>query len=243
MKSRIEKDNFLIKGPIAHRGLHTETIPENSKSAYLNAIEKGLPIEMDLQLTKDREVVCFHDDDLFRMTKVKGEIYDKTLSELKKLRLQDTDEEILTFEEFLSLVDGKVPVLIEYKNQREKGIIVNKTLPLLDGYKGEFAVQSFDPTIVAELRKKRPEFIRGQLVDRDFHKEKTSRFIWALLSHCLLNFMTKPDFINMNVKYLPLSKRMKRGKKVLCWTVNTKEKLETAKKYADGFVFERIDYD
>ena len=97
MKGRIEEGHFLVARPIAHRGLHGNGVPENSAAAYIKAIEAGYPIEMDVQLTKDLQVVCFHDDDLKRMTGVDSLIYDKTYAELKELRLAGTDERIMLF--------------------------------------------------------------------------------------------------------------------------------------------------
>ena len=68
MKSRISKDSWILNRPIAHRGLHGDGVPENSKAAYLAAIASGYPIEMNVQLTADEQLVCFHDDNLKRMT-------------------------------------------------------------------------------------------------------------------------------------------------------------------------------
>ena len=67
MKTRVKPDSWLINRPIAHRGLHNDIYGENSISAYRNAIDNGYPIEMDVQLTKDGEVVCFHDDNAKRV--------------------------------------------------------------------------------------------------------------------------------------------------------------------------------
>ncbi len=239
MKGRIEEGHFLVARPIAHRGLHGNGVPENSAAAYIKAIEAGYPIEMDVQLTKDLQVVCFHDDDLKRMTGVDSLIYDKTYAELKELRLAGTEERIMLFSEFLELVGGKVPLVIEYKRQRVKKTIVDKTLPLLDAYKGEFVVQSFDPTIVMEFKKKRPEWIRGQLISRDRH-ENLSRLTDKLLAKGFFNFLSKPDFINMQIDYLPCEKRLYKNRKLISWTIKTEEQRERAKEFADNYIFENI---
>ena len=136
-------------------------------------------------------------------------------------------------------MDGRVPRVIEYKTQPDKEIIVDKTLPYLDKYKGEFVVQSFDPLIVKTLRKRRPGFIRGQLICQDRHKEQ-KWIIDRMLAHGLFNCFSKPDFINMNLKWLPVSKAMKRGKRLLCWTVRDDEDRIKAEKYADNYIFEYI---
>ena len=88
--NRISEKSWIVTKPIAHRGLHDEFLPENSKAAYENAIENGYPIEMDIQLTKDGELVCFHDDNMVRMTGVDALVCDKTLAEIKEMRLAGT---------------------------------------------------------------------------------------------------------------------------------------------------------
>ena len=104
------------------------------------------------------------------MTGVDSLIWDKTFEEARALKLAETEEVIPTFDELLSFVDGRVPLVIELKSQRTKGVIVDEVIKRLDLYEGEFVVQSFDPFIMREFRKKRPEYIRGQLIDKDRHK-------------------------------------------------------------------------
>lgn len=238
-KSRIEKDSWLLTRPIAHRGLYDDHSPENSRAAYEKAIEKNIPIEMDVQLTKDLIPVCFHDDNISRMTGVDSLIWDMTYEELSKVRLSGTDEKIMTFAEFLTFVNGRTPVLIEVKSQRVKKTIADKMIPLLENYRGEFAVQSFDPLIMAEFAKKKPEWTRGQLVDKDRHKGRIPLLIDFMLWHAMFNVIVHPDFINMNLRYLPV-KRMRKKRPMLCWTVRSEEDLEIAREHADNFIYEKI---
>ncbi len=237
--NRIEDNSWIIKRPIAHRGLHDEFLPENSKAAYENAIKNGYPIEMDIQLTKDGELVCFHDDNMKRMTGVDAFVYDKTLSEIREMRLAGTDEGIMTFGEFLKLVGGKVPLMIEIKTTARYKEVAEKTVRALDGYTGEFAVQSFDPRIIKVVRQSAPEIIRGQLICRKRHKG-VAYYKDFLLRHGLLNFLSKPDFINMNVECLPVPKRIKRGRRVISWTIRTESDKEKAYKYAENVIFEKM---
>lgn len=240
-KCRIEKDHWLLKTPVAHRGLHSsgDGIPENSVKAYAAAIEKGYPIEMDIQLTKDNALVCFHDDSLKRMTGVDSLIWDKTLEEVESLSLAGTDEKIPLFDDFLKFVNGRTPIVIELKSQRTKGVIVDEAIKRLDNYKGDFVVQSFDPFIMREFRKKRPQFIRGQLVDKSRHKNLP----WIadkLLGMAFFNFTVKPDFMNMNVNYLPVKGGMIKNRRLICWTIRSEEDRKKAEKYADNYIFEVI---
>lgn len=239
MKSRIPDGHWLITRACAHRGLHGNDVPENSIFAFEKAIENGYPIETDVQLTKDLVPVCFHDDHLDRMTGFSSRIWDVDYADLQKLRLANSEQKIPTFEEFLKLVDGKVPILIEIKTQPHNKEVCQKVVDLLKGYKGEFAIQSFDPRVMGEIKKLNPEILRGQLMDKDRH-EGVSWLVDFMLSNGFLNFLSKPDFINVNHKYLPLGKRLARGKKVLCWTVRCQEEEQKALPFVQGYVFENI---
>ena len=78
---------WLIARPIAHRGLHDRArgVVENTISARPAAIEQGFAIECDVQLTRDREAVVFHDFALDRLTAGTGRVADRTAAELAAL--------------------------------------------------------------------------------------------------------------------------------------------------------------
>ena len=97
------KNYWLFNKPVAHRGLWGGNIVENSLTAYKAAADNGYPIEIDLFLTTDGEIVCFHDDTLTRMTGASGKITDKSLAELKALSLNGTAEKIPTLKEVLDV--------------------------------------------------------------------------------------------------------------------------------------------
>ena len=236
MKSRIKSDSWLLNTPIAHRGLHNETYGENSMGAYKNAIENGCPIEMDIQLSKDGVLLCFHDDSLERVCGKKAFINDLTYEEIKQLKILNTQEGVPTFEEFLKVVDGKVPLLIEIKLQRSKQYdIALKTVEALKGYKGEFVIQSFDPRIMGKVRKYAPSIIRGQLACKPERKSMT--FIkYLVVRYMLLNCVSKPDFIHYALNDMPI----KTNKPTICWTIRTKEDLAKARKLGVNFVFETV---
>ena len=143
---RLDKNHWLLNIPVAHRGLWNENICENSLSAYKNAIEHKFPIEIDVYSTKDGVLMSFHDKTLSRMTGEKGFIFDKTFEELKSLKLIGSDESIPTFDQVLSICEGKTPLLIELKDQPDK-TYVDRVVERLKKYKGEFAIQSLTPFI------------------------------------------------------------------------------------------------
>ena len=236
MKSRVGKDSWIRVKPIAHRGLHNETAGENSRSAYENAIKNGYPIEMDVQLTKDKVAVCFHDDNLKRVTGMDALIRDKTYDEIKNLQICGTSDTIMKFDEFLKFVDGRTPLLIEIKQQRDgKNSGIEKIVcDLLDGYKGDVAIQSFDPFIMMRVRKLRPNFLRGQLGGA--RKGSMAYVKYVVVRKLLLNCLSKPDFINYVIEEFPL----KTSLPVMRWTINTKEREAIALKAGHNIVFENI---
>ncbi len=77
---------------IAHRGLHSELVPENSLTAFRLAVEKCLSIELDVRLTKDCRIVVFHDNDLMRMCGIEGKVFDYTYEQLSAFKLKNSDE-------------------------------------------------------------------------------------------------------------------------------------------------------
>ena len=234
---RIKNDSALFTVPIAHRGLWGGGVPENSIAAYINAAEHGFPIEIDLFPTLDNEIVVFHDDALSRMTGSDGKITEKTLAELKKLRLNGTEEKIPTLKEVLSAVNGKVPILIEFKNQKDNSY-VESAVKTLKNYKGEFAVQSFNPFILKRIKKLAPEFIRGILAAK---KPDTKKFIEKIIvKYMPFNFLCKPDFISYDYKGLPLKTRKKGKRMLIAWTITDQKTAEKVKKLSDNMIFENF---
>ena len=179
----------------AHRGLfNNKDIPENSMKAFEAAMQKGFAIELDVQMTKDGYLVVFHDKSLKRVCGLKDEITMLTLNEVKQARLCGTDSMIPTFEDVLMLVDGRVPLLIEVKEDDNYEELMPKLIALLERYEGEYMIESFDPRIVLWLKKNHPSIIRGQLSSKNIREVK-NRFLKFVLGNMFLNVITKPHFI------------------------------------------------
>ena len=195
----------LLATDYAHRGLHNDSIPENSLSAFKNALDHSYGIELDVQLSSDGEIFVFHYKNVASMCGVKKDLTAMTSEEIKQLRLLATDEQIPTFDEVLTLIDGRVPILIEVKYYANNEKLCAKLAETLDNYIGSFAIQSFDPRILRYFKKYRPRFARGQLVGKNKknHKKKTSQsdmqnpIVAFALTHLLFNFLSRPDFISI----------------------------------------------
>ena len=250
----------------AHRGLHDNAgdAPENTMTAFQKAVAAGYGIECDVQLTKDGVPVIFHDFTLARVARyddeashleegvnnpdgsigVAGKVIDYTYRELQQFHLLSSDEKIPRFEDFLKMVDGKVPLIVELKIELKDLSVCPKVNDLLKDYKGVYCIESFNPLGVFWYRKNRPDVMRGQLSD-EFHKDKPEEFkgvLYFILTSLLLNFITKPDFIAFNHKF-PTSHslwlcRHLYGNVAAGWTIKSEEDLERAKKNFDIFIFD-----
>ena len=216
--------DFLKKRIIAHRGIFdNKKVPENSIKAFDDAIKKDYPIELDIHLTKDNEIVVFHDDSLERMTNKTGSISSYTLKELKKIKLLESDYFIPSLDEVLSLVNGKVPLLIELKGKSKKNILEKELIKKLDNYNGKFAIQSFNPFFLRYFKKYKKEYLRGLLIpDRNYN------YIKYKLAICY----SKPDFLSVGKKLFNKKIVLKRDIPIFAWTINKKEEED---KYKDCF--------
>src|SRR5437763_16873656 len=95
MPGRREVPEWLLRRPIAHRGLFSNPIvPENSLAAFAAASQAGVPIELDVRLLADGQPVVFHDENTARMTAIDLRIEDLTVADCRDLRLLATAESI-----------------------------------------------------------------------------------------------------------------------------------------------------
>ena len=169
--------------------------------AFRLAVEKGYGIELDVQLSADGVPVVFHDNTLARMCGVNRRVRELTLAELKALSLGGTEERIPTFQEFLEMVDGRVPLIVEIKMEKWDARIPAAANELLKEYKGPYCIESFHPGALVWYRKHRPDVFRGQLCT-NFNKEHMNHSLpYFLLGKMLTNIAARPDFIAYNWKY------------------------------------------
>ena len=182
----------------AHRGLHGNGVPENSLAAFKKAVEHGYGSEFDVHITADGVPVIIHDSSLKRTAGADVNVEDLTLEQLREYRLENTDEKIPTLKEVLNVFEGKQPIIVEIKpanNNFEKLCFI--TAGMLNKYKSDFCVESFDPRCVKWFKDHRPEFIRGQL-SLNYLKRKNSKisfFKRFAATNLLTNVLTKPDFV------------------------------------------------
>ena len=240
-------DMDLLCTEYAHRGLWDSNTPENSMSAFMLAKEGGYGIELDVRITKDGELVVFHDESLARMCGVNQRVRNLTLAEIKQLTLPN-GESVPTLAEVLTMVEGKVPVLIEIKASGKAVPLCRRLAALLDRYNGAFSIESFNPKLLAWFKQYRPRYARGQLLTRvevgRTSGAPDSSLICFALSHMLLNFFSRPDFIAIDGRHMQepsfrLISLLFRPK-VFVWTVRTAKQYRACRTRGYFTIFEQI---
>ena len=234
------KKTWLVEKPIAHRGLHNAKFPENSLAAFEHAIKHGFAIETDVRAIDDGAPVIFHDEGLSRMTGRDGYVCNLKKEELAELRLLKTEEKIPLFSEFLEFVNGRAPILIEIKNVNKIGALEKAVIDALADYKGEFAVQAFNPHCMEFFRINAPHVIRGQLscyFKKDSNLSRVKRYA---LKRLMLNKASRPDFIAYSHENLPNRWVSRTKLPVLAWTVRSNAEYERVKEFCDNIIFENF---
>ena len=234
-------NSWIVQQPIAHRGLHDDASPENSMSAFAKAIEAGYAIELDVRILADGTPVVFHDESLARLTSNDGYLKFLNKSDLELLTLNGTKEKIPTLEDVLNFVNGRTPILVEIKNDGGKvGELERNVLSLLKNYKGEFAVQAFNPYTLEYFYKQAPHILRGQLSGSLDNAPQLSFFKKFGLRRMILNKkISRPHFIAYEAKTLP--NRFVRKYKdlpLLAWPVQSESEYLKIVKHCDNVIFE-----
>ena len=236
---------FAGQSKYAHRGLHGGDVPENSLAAFDLACKAGYGIELDVHITADGKLVVFHDDTLLRMCGVDEKTESKTLEELKSLTLAESGEHIPSFREVLDLVDGRAPLIVEIKGSKVgDNRVCELTAQMLDGYKGKYCIEAFNPFYVAWWKKNRRDVVRGQLSSR-MKKENSCMGDAAnfALTNMLLSVLARPDFLAYDVKAKDQpSFRMARalGGYPVAWTIRSEADREEANGIFNAIIFENI---
>jgi glycerophosphoryl diester phosphodiesterase len=238
---------WLTARPIAHRGLHDAArgIIENTPSAFAAAIDAGCGIETDVQLSRDGEAMVHHDAELGRLTEGSGPLAALTAAELARVPYRATSDRMMTLGELCARVGGRVALTVEIKSAFDRDErLLTRVAQVLGGYAGPAAAMSFDPHVVAGLRRLAPRLPRGIVAERHYESAEWQYLNeWQRLgmAHLLHAPSTRPDFVAYRVDDLPApATRFARwvGVPVLTWTVRTPEQRQRAAAWADQMIFE-----
>ena len=230
-----------LSSDYAHRGLHGDGVPDNSLAAFGLAADAGYGIELDVQLSRDGEVMVFHDYTLSRMTGREAKLSELDAAELDSLRLCGSDEKIPRFSEVLSLVDGRVPILVELKGESLSSGLCGKVAPMLAAYSGPYIIESFNPLLLGKMAKLLPEAVRGILYTDVCKEKKKYSPLNIVVSTMATNVIAKPDFIAYDKRYagsFALKLASSYGVPRLMWTVTDLNSHTVAKSRGEGTIFE-----
>lgn len=242
----------FLNVPLAHRALHdaADGRPENSRAAVRAALAAGYGIEIDLQLSGDGCAMVFHDYALDRLAEAAGPVRARSREELASIPLKGGDGEgIPDLAEVLELVAGRVPLLIELKDQHGQMGVTNGALEqaaakTLEGYRGPVALMSFNPHSVAELSRLAPELPRGLTTSAYDPAD------WPELPRAMCDDLRAiPDFERTGSSFIsheagdlarPRVQALRNeGVPVLCWTVTSPAEEAAARAFADNVTFEQ----
>jgi glycerophosphoryl diester phosphodiesterase len=240
----------FLTAPIAHRALHGPGRAENSMAAVAAAVAAGYGIEIDVQLTADGEAVVFHDEDLSRLTGEAGLVRARSADALAAIPLKAGGGTIPRLGEVLAEVRGRVPLLIEVKDQDGRmgpqvGELERAVARDLARYEGPVAVMSFNPHSVDALRRYAPSVPRGITTTRWEPQDEDAGEIPAEMRRRLREI---EDFDRVGASFIShdahdldrprIVELRRRGVPVLCWTIRSAEAEAKARGMADNVTFE-----
>ena len=233
-----DRIQWLGEWDYAHRGLHGDGIPENSSSAFADAMARGLGIELDVQRSGDGRAMVFHDWELDRLTDETGAIASRNAADIETIKLSGNNDAIQRLEHALDQIAEQVPILIELKSGFDRRILslCLAVQRALEGYRGLHAVMSFDPRVSRWFARHSPRTVRGLVVTEA--QRKNWRGSWR--RHVSL-WNAKPDFLAYDVRDLPskfAAAQRKRGLPVLTWTVRSEELRARGLEHADALIAE-----
>lgn len=243
----------LLARPLAHRAHHDKAHGrvENSLTAIKSAITHGYGIEIDVQLASDGVPMVFHDYDLRRLTIEQGPLAQRSSAQLAMIPLMGDSTTIPTLAQVLDLVAGRVPLLIELKDQDgglgpNTGPMGKAVAQVLEAYKGPVAVMSFNPHAMAEMARLLPDVPRG-LTTGSFNPAD-----WPTIAQPTLERLSLiPDYDHVGASFIShyhkelnqprVAELNTQGAAILCWTIRSAEDAATARQYADNITFEGYD--
>ena len=228
-------DRPLIFG---HRGSPT-TITENTLESFEKAIDEGVDaLEFDIRLTKDKQIVIFHDSNLNRLAGINTKIQDLTYEQLQEIKLEQ-GQIIPRLNDFVPLLDKIKAVNIEIKSDgilKGQGII-KPLIQFLDKQRmdNKCIVSSFNPLILLRLKLKRSKTILGYLYNRSMIFHPWINLVWM----CRI----RPD--NLHIHYSLLDSWIvkwgrEKGMKINSYTINDKKVFDGIK--IDGVFTDNIEY-
>ena len=243
-------NHAFLAYPIAHRALHdlANGRPENSRAAIRAAIAAGYGIEIDLQPSADGVPMVFHDEWLDRVTNETGPIAARSAADLGRIPLRGGQEGIPTLADALDIIGGRVPLLVEIKDQHgqmgpQDGPLEAETARLLAQYRGPVAIMSFNPHAVATMARLAPGVPRGLTTSAWDPSE------WAPVAPAVCDRLREiPDYGRTGACFISheaadldrprVAELSRAGATIMCWTIKSPEAEAEARRIAHNITFE-----
>jgi glycerophosphoryl diester phosphodiesterase len=137
---------------LAHRGASGEA-PENTLASFLLAVEQGADvIELDLWLTRDGQLVAFHDVDLKAGLQRKASVESLTLYRFQRALKKGSGVEAPTLQQILLALPESQPLNLDIKRRSAEAKAIGDALADALGGRPQVLLSSFDWPLLAELK-------------------------------------------------------------------------------------------
>jgi glycerophosphoryl diester phosphodiesterase len=199
----------------AHRGASGE-FAEGSEAAYLAAIEQGCDgFECDVRLTKDKQIICYHDKDAKRLSKLDLKIADTNYDQLKK-----------------AINPFKLEQLLDLARKSKKDLVIESKHPVPTGGEIERAVHKLLKGRTKEIDQSGIQiFLISFSLLATLRNKKSSYKSGYLVSKKILAKFNPTDLVAVNIEIIRsdhsfVLNQIRKGKQVMVWTVNNEDDLK-----------------
>lgn len=205
----ITNNYWIVDKYIAMNGQVSPEAFPNTFEAYSQAIKEKYAICIPVQILDDDSVVCFSHKSLAKViNNTSGYINKLTLSELKDIKLEGSEESICTLDEALNFIAGKTPIIIEISNEGMVGKFEDKVLATLKEYISKYncysdvAISSINPYTLQYCYQQFP-YITRILKSGNFNEKMYGSFKSKSLRKLKYYKITHADFIIYSAELLP----------------------------------------
>lgn len=225
----LKSETFAPPKLQCHRGYWVDGLVQNSLASLKRAYDLNYKMsEFDIRITKDSEVILFHDDFIGKI-----KVSDMTLAEVNQHHKADLFEDVLAW--FSQLKKDSYYLNIEIKSKFVRNRRLEKNvLDLILKYKVQdrVLISSFNPMSLYFFKKSYPSILRALLLT--YNNEHGNNFI---VKSQVLNVLAQPHFLHLDEKYWSHKRYkalLKLGIPVVLWTCNDPDKV---KKYLSQGVY------
>ena len=227
---------WLVEVPLAHRGLHSAEVAENTLEAFAAARDAGIGVELDVQRSTDGVPVVHHDVDLVRVAGRDGTVAELTVREL-------AEHGIPTLADALDVL-GDTPTMVEVKNHGTRATLLEPQVAQLLARRPDapWCVASFNPQALGWFREHAPDVPRVLTAGPLVEVPMPTPVRWSLRT---LRWLARVDAcaISYDVEGVDdpvVQERRDRGWPVVTWTVANEADLARARRWADNVIFEHL---